>query len=87
VDGECEWVDHEDARRDEPTDGMAIRSDRVRLGPGWFRDTGFGGYFVDDPEPVARSMAGDHSWVKGGWSQGLPLLNLRVARSLSAGPA
>ena len=58
-------MDPEDARPGELTDGMAISCDCVRLGPGWFQDTYFGWYFVYDPGLVARSMAGDHSWVKG----------------------
>ena len=65
LNGECEWVDPEDARPGELTDGMAISCDCVRLGPGWFQDMYFGWYFVYDPALVARSMAGDHSWVKG----------------------
>jgi hypothetical protein len=35
LNGECEWVDPEDARPDELTNGMAISCDCVRLGPGW----------------------------------------------------
>ena len=62
--GQCEWVDPEDARPGELTDGMAISCDCVRLGPGWWQDTYFGWYFVYDPELVARSLAGDHSWVQ-----------------------
>jgi hypothetical protein len=63
--GNCEWVDAEDARPGELTDGMAIGCDCLRLGPGWWQDTYFGWYFVYEPGLVARSMAGDHSWVKG----------------------
>ena len=62
--GTCEWVDPEDARPDELTDGMAISCDCVRLGPGWWQDMYFGWYFVFDPALVARSLAGDHSWVE-----------------------
>ena len=65
LNGTCEWVDPEDARPGELTDGMAICCDCVRLGPGWLQDTYFGWYFVYEPGLVARSMAGDHSWVKG----------------------
>lgn len=65
LNGMCEWVDPEDARPDELTDGMAISCDCVRLGPGWFQDMYLGWYFVYDPGLVGRSMAGDHSWVKG----------------------
>ena len=36
--GTCEWVEPEDARPDELTDGMAISCDCVRLGPGWWQD-------------------------------------------------
>ena len=63
--GTCEWADPEDARPGELTDGMVIDYDCARLGPGWWQDTYFGWYFVYDPELVARSLAGDHSWVKG----------------------
>ncbi len=62
--GTCEWVDPEDARPGELTDGKAIGCDCVRLGPGWFQDTYFGWYFVYEPGLVARSLARDHSWVK-----------------------
>ena len=64
LNGACEWADPEDARPDELTDGMRIYCDCVRLGPGWFQDTYFGWYFVYEPGLVARSLAGDHSWVK-----------------------
>ena len=62
--GECEWVDPEDARPGELTDGMAISCDCVRLGPGWWLDMYFDWYFVYDSKLVARSLAGDHSWVQ-----------------------
>jgi hypothetical protein len=62
--GRSEWVDPKDARPGELTDGMAIRCDCVELGPGWWRDAYFGWYFVHDPELVARSLGGDHSWVQ-----------------------
>lgn len=62
--GECEWADPEDARPGELTDGMAIGCDCVELGPGWWLDTYFGWYFVYDPGLVARSLAGDHAWVR-----------------------
>ncbi len=62
--GECEWVDAEDDRPGELTDGMSISCDCVRLGPGWWLDTYFGWFFVYDPPLVARSLAGDHSWVQ-----------------------
>ena len=64
LNGAFEWADPEDARPDELTDGMTIYCDCVRLGPGWFQDTYFGWYFVYEPGLVARSLAGDHSWVK-----------------------
>jgi hypothetical protein len=63
LNGICEWVDPPDVRPDELTDGMAISCDCVRFGPGWFQDMYFGWYFVFDPVLVARSLAGDHSWV------------------------
>lgn len=62
--GTCEWVDPPDARPDELTDSMAIDCSSVRLGPGWWQDMYFGDYFVYDPDLVARSLAGDHSWVE-----------------------
>jgi hypothetical protein len=61
--GQCDWVDAPDARPEELTDGMAISCDCVRLGPGWWQDMYFRWYFVYDPVLVARSLAGDHSWV------------------------
>ena len=62
--GECDWVDPPEARPDELTDGMAISyPDCLRLGPGWWYDAYFGWYFVYEPTLVARSLAGDHSWV------------------------
>ncbi len=60
----CEWVDPEDTRPAELGDGISISCDCVRLGPGWWQDTYFGWYFVYDPALVARSLAGDHSWVQ-----------------------
>ena len=62
--GQCDWVDPSDDRPDELTDGMAIDCSSVRVGPGWWQDLYFGWYFVFDPALVARSMTGDHSWVK-----------------------
>jgi hypothetical protein len=62
--GDCDWVDPADARPGELTDGMAISCDCMRLGPGWWQDRYFGWYFVFDPALVARSLAGDHTWVK-----------------------
>jgi hypothetical protein len=62
--GECEWVDPEHARPGELTDGMSISCDCVRLGSGWWQDTYFGWYFVYDQDLVARTLAGDHSWVQ-----------------------
>lgn len=62
--GQCEWVEPEDSRPDELTDGMSISCDCVRLGIGWWQDAYFRWYFVYDPELVARSLVGDHSWVR-----------------------
>jgi hypothetical protein len=78
--GECEWADAEDARPGELTDGMAISCDCVELGPGWWLDTYFGWYFVYDPEFVARSLAGDHSWVQ-------PFLDANKRPKAKPGPA
>ena len=61
--GNCDWVDPDDARPGELTDEFVISCDCVRIGSGWWQDTYFGWYFVFDPEFVARSLAGDHSWV------------------------
>lgn len=62
--GECDWVDPPEARPDELTDGMAISyPDCLQLGPGWWYDDYFNWYFVYEPALVARSLAGDHSWV------------------------
>jgi hypothetical protein len=63
LNGLCDWVDPADVRPDELTDGLAISCDCVRVGPGWFQDLYFGWYFVFDAALVARSLAGDHSWV------------------------
>jgi hypothetical protein len=63
LNGTCDWVDPPDARPDELTDGMAIDCTSVRVGPGWWQDMYFGWYFVFDAALVAKSLAGDHSWV------------------------
>ena len=63
LEGVCDWVEPADARPDELTDGLAISCDCIRLGPGWLLDTYFDWYLVFDPALVARSFAGDHSWV------------------------
>jgi hypothetical protein len=61
--GMCEWVDPAEARPDELTDGLAISQDGLQVGPDWWLDTYFNWYLVFTPELVARSLAGDHSWV------------------------
>jgi len=62
--GECDWVDPPEARPDELTDGMAISyPDCLQLGPGRWYDAYFDWFFVYEPALVARSLAGDHSWV------------------------
>ena len=62
--GWCDWADPPEARPGELSDGLAISyPDCLRLGPGWFLDGYFGWYMVYDPALVARSLAGDHSWV------------------------
>jgi len=62
--GECDWVDPPEARPGELTDGMAISyPDCLHLGPGWFLDGYFNWYMVCEPSLVARSLAGDRSWV------------------------
>jgi hypothetical protein len=63
--GECDWADPPEARPDELTDGMAIScGDCLQLGHGWWYDAYFDWFFVYEPSLVARSLAGDHSWVK-----------------------
>lgn len=62
--GWCDWADPPEARPAELTDGLKISyPDCLRLGPGWFLDAYFDWYMVYDPALVARSLAGDHSWV------------------------
>src|SRR5687767_5690603 len=62
--GKCDWADPPNARPDELTDGMAIScGDCLQLGPGWWYDAYFDWFFVYDSALVARSLAGDHSWV------------------------
>jgi hypothetical protein len=62
--GVCEWDDPPEARPEELTDGMAISSGGcLQLGSGWWYDAYFDWFFVYEPELVARSLAGDHSWV------------------------
>jgi hypothetical protein len=62
--GWCDWVAPPEARPGELTDGMAISyPDCLRLGPGWWLDGYFNWYMVYEPSLVARSLAGDHSWV------------------------
>jgi hypothetical protein len=62
--GWCDWVDAPEARPGELSDGLAISyPDCLQLGPGWFLDRYFHWYMVYDPALVARSLAGDHSWV------------------------
>ena len=63
VEGMCEWVDPEESRPGELTDGLAISLDCLRFGPDWWLDTYFNWYFVYEPTLVAQSLAGDHSWV------------------------
>jgi hypothetical protein len=44
---------------------MAISGgDCLQLGQGWWYDAYFDWYFVYEPERVAKSLAGDHGWVK-----------------------
>jgi hypothetical protein len=61
--GECDWIDPPEARPDELTDEMAIGTDLLELGPGWWYDSYFRWFFVYEPALVVRSMVGDHSWV------------------------
>ena len=64
--GECDWLDPPDARPDDLAEVMEIScGDCLGLGPGWWFDSYFGWVYVYDPGLVARSLAGDHSWVPG----------------------
>lgn len=64
IEGMCDWVDPAEARPDELTDGLAISCDCLEIGPGWWFDNYFNWYFVFDRDLVAKSLAGDHSWVE-----------------------
>jgi|GEM_PF-5334517 len=57
------WVDPPRTRPDSLTEGLAIGHDCLEVGPNWWFDTYFRWYFVFDPEMVAQSLAGDHSWM------------------------
>jgi hypothetical protein len=57
------WVDPPRKRPDSLTEGLAIGSDCLEVGPTWWFDTYFRWWFVFDPALVARTVAGDHSWV------------------------
>ena len=61
--GECDWADPPEARPGELSDGMAISYPDCTVGPGWWYDSYFRWYMVYDAARVARSLAGDHSWV------------------------
>jgi hypothetical protein len=39
MEGMCDWVDSEDARPGELTDGLAISNDCLAVGPRWWLDT------------------------------------------------
>lgn len=60
--GECrDWVN---PRPDgHLTEGFWISCDCLKIGRGWWLDKYFRSYFVFDPGLVARSLAGDHTWV------------------------
>lgn len=63
IEGMCEWVDPEDVRPGELTDGLMISCDCLKIGPNWWLDTYFNWYCVFDPELALQSLRGDHSWV------------------------
>lgn len=63
IHGKNDWVDPPRKRPDSLTDGLAIGSDCLEVGPMWWFDTYFRWWLVFDPALVARSMAGDHSWT------------------------
>lgn len=61
--GMNDWVEPEECRPGELTDEFVISYACLEIGSyGWY-DNYFQWYFVFHPEMVARSMAGDHSWV------------------------
>jgi len=59
------WVDPQRARPDSLTAGLRIGNDDLEVGSEWWLDKYFRWWFVFKPECVARSLAGDHSWVEG----------------------
>ncbi len=63
LEGVCDWRESADDRPDELTDGVAIGSDLLDVGDGWWLDMYFEWYFVFTPEFVSRSSRGDHLWV------------------------
>jgi hypothetical protein len=63
--GECDWVKPQDERDDSLTNGLAIGSDLLDVGVGWWLDLYFDWYYIFTPEYVDRSFGDDHSWVDG----------------------
>lgn len=61
VSGTNDWVDEE--RLDYLTDDFVIGYDLLEIGPVCWYDRYFQSWYVFDPEKVARSVAGDHTWV------------------------
>ena len=64
VEGVCDWLDADDARPEELTDGLAICGALLDVGDDWWFDIYFGWYFVFSADLVERSLQGDHSWVR-----------------------
>ncbi len=62
--GRNDWVDPPELRLDYLTDEFEISYDLLQFGPVCWYDSYFQGWYVFDPEMVARSMRGDHAWVK-----------------------
>ena len=64
VEGVCDWLDPDEPRPEEMTDGLAIGCDLLDVGEGWWFDIYFGQYYVFRPDLVGRSLNGDHAWVR-----------------------
>lgn len=64
VEGICDWLDSDDSRPDELTDGLSIGCDLLDVGDDWWFDIYFGCYYVFSSDLVERSMKDDHAWVR-----------------------
>ena len=63
VAGRNRWVDPPEARLDYLTDEFSLGYDLLQFGPDCWYDEYFQAWYVFDPEMVARSMRGDHTWA------------------------